>query len=72
MSQEMEAKVAALEAALGSGELTVESQGDRVTYRSIKDLREALAYFTEKLAASQRAAGRGDGFGFSAPSFTRD
>lgn len=39
------AKVAALEAALASGELSIESDGDKVTYRSIKDLRSSLDYF---------------------------
>lgn len=45
-------KIAALEAALASGELSVESDGDKVTYRSIKDLRSALDYFRgQQLAA---------------------
>ena len=49
------AKIAALEEAAASGELTVESDGDRVTYRSMKDLLGALAYFEKK----QGAAGNG-------------
>jgi hypothetical protein len=43
--------VLALEAALGSGELRVDVNNDRVIYRSIAELREALAYF-RALAAS--------------------
>lgn len=45
------AMVLALEAALGSGELRVDVNNDRVIYRSIAELREALAYF-RALAAS--------------------
>lgn len=40
-------KITALESALASGELTVESDGERVTYRSVRDLKEALVYFKE-------------------------
>ena len=42
---DISAKIAALENAVGSGELTVESDGDRVTYRSMSDLLKALEYF---------------------------
>lgn len=43
-------EIAALEAAAGSGELTVESDGDRVTYRSTSDLLKMLDYFRCKAA----------------------
>lgn len=41
-------EIAALEAAAASGELTVESDGDRVTYRSTSDLLKMLDYFRGK------------------------
>ncbi|MDP3405055.1 MAG: hypothetical protein Q8S03_10225 [Brevundimonas sp.] len=45
-------EIAALEAAAGSGELTVESEGDRVTYRSTSDLLKMLDYFRTKASAA--------------------
>lgn len=45
------AQIAALEAALGSGELTVESDGDRVTYRSVGDIQQAIATLEARKAA---------------------
>jgi len=50
-----QAKKDALEEALLAGELTVESDGDRVTYRSIGEIRSAIAYCDERLAAVQSA-----------------
>lgn len=47
-----ETEIAALEAALASGELTVESDGDRVTYRNTADLVATLDYFRRKAAAA--------------------
>ena len=47
-------EIAALEGAAASGELTVESDGDRVTYRSTSDLLKMLDYFRGK--ASQAVA----------------
>ncbi|PZU62324.1 MAG: hypothetical protein DI552_00190 [Brevundimonas sp.] len=44
------AEIEALEAAAASGELTVESDGDRVTYRSTSDLLKMLDYFRDKAA----------------------
>lgn len=41
----------ALQAALASGELTVSYEGKTVTYRSIKDLKEALAVVQAGLEA---------------------
>lgn len=38
-------EIDALRAALASGELTIEQNGERVTYRSAADIREAIAYF---------------------------
>lgn len=44
-------EIAALESAAASGELTVESNGDRVTYRSTSDLLKMLDYFRTKATA---------------------
>lgn len=45
-------EIIALEAAAASGELTVESDGDRVTYRSTSDLLKMLDYFRDKAATA--------------------
>lgn len=47
------AEIAALEAAAATGELTVEDNGERVTYRSMKDLLAALEYFRGRARAAQ-------------------
>lgn len=47
------AQLTALEEAIGSGELTVEFDGKRVTYRSLKELLEAR----DKVKAELEAAG---------------
>lgn len=44
-------KITALEDAIASGELTVESDGERVTYRSIGDLIKARDYFVQQQAS---------------------
>jgi hypothetical protein len=41
-------KISALEEALASGELTVESDGERLTYRSVAELKGALDYFVSR------------------------
>lgn len=51
-------EIAALEAAAATGELTVEQDGDRVTYRSMDDLLKALTYFKAQAAAASPAARR--------------
>lgn len=51
-------KIAALEEALASGELTVESDGERVTYRSIADLKGAIDYFISRNSPSAGGVGR--------------
>lgn len=62
-----------LEAALSSGELTVEQDGERVTYRSRSDLEGALSYFR-----NQAASGVGVGpaprsqFGFRPAGYSKD
>jgi hypothetical protein len=51
------AKIAALEGALASGELSVESDGDKVTYRSVADLSKSLDYFRRQQAAADAPGG---------------
>lgn len=64
-----ETEIAALEAALSAGELTVESDGDRVTYKSTSDMLSALTYFRNKAAAAAGPLQRG---GSSVAVFDRD
>jgi len=45
-----QAQVDALEAAMMRGELTVEHDGKRVTYRSVDDMQKAIAYGKQQLA----------------------
>ncbi|HVM38300.1 MAG TPA: hypothetical protein VM265_07935 [Sphingomicrobium sp.] len=52
-------EIAALERAMASGELTVEADGDRVTYRSTSDLIAALDYYRRKAAAASGPQLRG-------------
>lgn len=52
-------EIAALNAAVASGELTIEANGERVTYRSMDDLMKALSWFEGKAAAaSSSVSGR--------------
>lgn len=46
----VKANIARLEVALSRGELTVEYSDRRVTYRSVEELRSALAYWKAILA----------------------
>ncbi|MDP3853161.1 phage head-tail joining protein [Phenylobacterium sp.] len=63
-------EISGLVNALASGELTIEQNGERVTYRSVKEIRSALDHFRD-LAASASTSGQGQ-FGFSAPAHSRD
>lgn len=45
-------EIAALEAGMASGEATIESDGERVTYRSVPDIKAALDYFLSRVAAA--------------------
>lgn len=65
-------EIAALEAALASGELTVEQDGERVTYRAVSDLVKALSHFQSKAATAAAGAASSSQFGFSAPAYSRD
>lgn len=55
---DLAAKISALETALATGTLTVESGGDRVTYRSVSDLTRALDYFKAQQVASGGVGGQ--------------
>ncbi|QIG79982.1 phage head-tail joining protein [Stakelama tenebrarum] len=50
-------QIAGLEAALASGELTVESDGERVTYQSVPAMMQALDYLKRKEATEAAPAG---------------
>lgn len=65
-------EIASLEAALSTGELTVEQNGERVTYRSITDLRAGLTYFQDRAAAAAASVAGQGRFGFSPVGFCRD
>ncbi len=66
-------ELAALRGALATGELTIESNGERVTYQSFADIRGRVAYFEGLAACASGVAGRpASSFGFSAVAFDRD
>jgi hypothetical protein len=52
------AEIAALTAAAASGELTIETNDERVTYRSMSDLLSALAFFKGEARMSGPAGRR--------------
>lgn len=52
---DLAAAKAALEKALASGHLTVEYDGKRVTYRSIEEIKKALAYVQQEIDAASAA-----------------
>lgn len=62
-----QADVDALEKALVSGELTVEYDGRRVTFRSTAEIRDALAYAKAAVAGQSAAP-----VTVSVAAFTRD
>lgn len=65
-------EIARLEAAVSSGELTIEQDGERVTYRSMADLVTALNYFKGQATQAGRPTGDQSQFGFTVPVYTRD
>lgn len=65
-------ELAQIDAAMASGELTIEANGERVTYRSVADLQKAREHFVSlATVAAAPNANRGV-FGFSAVAFERD
>ncbi|KQZ31718.1 phage head-tail joining protein [Caulobacter sp. Root1472] len=66
-------EITALRGALATGELTIESNGERVTYQSFADIRNRLTYFEGLRDAASGVAGRpASSFGFSAVAFDRE
>lgn len=65
------AEIAALRSGLANSELTIETNGERVTYTTFSEIRRRIDYF-ENLAAQASASSRGAGFGFSAVAFSGD
>lgn len=51
------ARIAALEDAAGSGELTIKVDGKETTYRSMDDLLKALRYFKADQSAGSATGG---------------
>ncbi len=51
-------EIAKLEAGLGSGEARIESDGEAVTYRGVRDIMIALDYFRGKAASAPAVAQR--------------
>lgn len=65
------ADVNRLETALATGHLTAEIEGERITYRSVAELKAALGYAKAELAgAGTTATGGGPAQSFG--QFTRD
>jgi hypothetical protein len=52
------AEIASLEEALAVGEVTIESDGERVTYRNPADIMRGIDYFQRKAASAVGAASR--------------
>lgn len=65
-------EIAQLEAAAATGELTIEQDGERVTFRSMTDLLASLNYFRTRAASAATPATNQSQFGFSAPGYARD
>ena len=58
MAIDYAAKKEALEEALLAGELTVETDGDRVTYRSVAEIQRAIDYCDARIAEAALVARR--------------
>ena len=65
-------EIAAIEAAIATGELRVEMDGEMVIYKSSTEQLKALVYFQDRAAANAAAASSRGKFGFSAPAYSRD
>ncbi len=51
-------EIAALEAGLGSGVARIESEGESITYRGVRDITTALSYFRQRSAEMPTGYGR--------------
>lgn len=65
-------EIAALQAGLAGSELTIEANGQRVTFQSFRDMKARLDYFAGLAAAASAATAPQSSFGFSAVAFERD
>lgn len=65
-------EIAALRAGLATSELTIEINGERVTYQSFRDMKARVDYFVGLATAASLATGPTSSFGFSAVAFERD
>ncbi len=57
-----EADLAEIDKAIAGGELSIERQGTRVTYRSMAELMQARRHIADQLAAGGGARGRATTF----------
>lgn len=64
-------EITALRSALSTGELTIESGGERVTYQSFADVKKRLDYFVAEAASASAAPTNRAVFGFSTVAFDR-
>jgi hypothetical protein len=71
-TQQIEGLIAQLQTALGSGAITVEYDGRRVTYRSQQEIEAGIAYFQRLLAASGGAIAPESASRTSYAAFSRD
>lgn len=51
-------EIAELERGLGSGVARIESDGESITYRGVKDITSALSYFQQRAAAAPASVAR--------------
>lgn len=65
------AEITALQGAAASGELTIEQNGERVTYKNTADVLAAIAYFEGQAAKAATPVSSRSQFGFSAPAYDR-
>lgn len=64
------AEIDALRSGLANSELTIETNGERVTYQTFADIEKRIRYF-EDLAATASGRGNSSSYGFSAVAFDR-
>lgn len=65
-------EIASLEAAIATGELRVEQDGEMVIYQTTSAMITALNYFKDSAARASTAVSAQGRFGFSAPGFSRE
>lgn len=65
-------EIAALRGGLATSELTIEANGERVTYQSFADMKKRLDYFVGLAAAASGSGQNRAVFGFSTVSFDRE